>query len=285
VSLQLSHFSNSRFFVLVAVESQPLRNHGGRHHNRSPVSRNDIGNIDKWEEKSQKGELDFWMSHWDAMVAYDGKQHFYDRYKQYFYDNGGFDVNKDFSGKTVIDIGAGPRPLTAVFKGVSKLIIVEPLGDKFLAAAKEKIPANSQNYLEIQRADKVYSLPAEKFITELTGTADVVVSTNSLDHTWDPITYLSNAKNYLKDDKNSFVLLVVDLHHRTEEMHPEQSLFPTLINQVYLAGLRYEKGECNKPAAHPALAFNSCWMVLTKNRDYDHNAITGGSAGNNNKAE
>jgi hypothetical protein len=239
-------------------------------------SRNDIGTQDKWAEKSQKGEFGFWMGYWDVITSFDKKPQFYERYKKYFSDNGGFDIDTDFSGKTVIDIGAGPRPLSSVFKGLSKLVVIEPLGDKFLAAAKEKIPSDSKDYLEIQKVDKVYSLPAEQFVSELTGTADVVVSTNSLDHTWDPITYLTNAKNYLKDDKNSFVLLVVDLHHRTEEMHPEQSLFPTLINQVYLAGLRYEKGECNKPPAHPALAFNSCWMVLTRNRDYDHNAVMNG---------
>jgi hypothetical protein len=85
------------------------------------------------------------------------------------------------------------------------------------------------------------------------------------------VKYLRSAKDYLKPD--GFFLLVVDLHDRTEEMHPEQSLFPKIIEQVYTAGLKFVRGGCDQPAAYPGFAFNSCWMVLVKNNDYNHEHV------------
>eukprot|EP01040_Poterioochromonas_malhamensis_P012004 gene12004-13108_t len=214
-----------------------------------------------WADKAQQGEFDFWMSHFDPMVEANTKREWFLKYKKYFFDNGGFNVEK------VVDIGAGPRPLTYVFVGAN-ITVIEPLGDRFLEAAKVRIPAGSKNYLEIQRVEKVYSRPAEEYVEKLAGSMDVVVSTNSLDHTFAPVKYLRSAKDYLKPD--GFFLLVVDLHDRTEEMHPEQSLFPKIIEQAYTAGLKFVRGGCDQPAAHPTLAFASCWMVLMKNSDYNH---------------
>lgn len=223
-----------------------------------------------WADKAQQGEFDFWMSHFDPMVEASTKREWFLKYKKYFFDNGGFNVEKDFYHKKVVDIGAGPRPLTYVFVGAN-ITVIEPLGDRFLEAAKARIPAGSSNYLEIQKVEKVYSRPAEEYVEELAGSMDVVVSTNSLDHTFAPVKYLRSAKDYLKPD--GFFLLVVDLHDRTEEMHPEQSLFPKIIEQAYTAGLKFVRGGCDQPAAHPALAFASCWMVLMKNNDYNHVSV------------
>ncbi len=79
---------------------------------------------------------------------------------------------------------------------------------------------------------------------------------------------MRSAKDYLKPD--GFFLLVVDLHDRTEEMHPEQSLFPKIIEQAYTAGLKFVRGGCDQPPAYPGLAFASCWMVLMENNNYRH---------------
>ncbi len=80
--------------------------------------------------------------------------------------------------------------------------------------------------------------------------------------------YLRSARDYLKSD--GFFLLIVDLHDRTEEMHPEESLFPKIIEQAYTAGLKFVRGGCDQPAAYPGLTFASCWMVLMRNHDYQH---------------
>ena len=136
-----------------------------------------------WTEKAQQGEFDFWMHHWKILVDPNTKRDWFLRYKKYFYDNGGFNVEKDFYHKKVVDIGAGPRPLTYVFAGAN-ITVIEPLGDRFLEAAKTKIASDSQEYIEIQRVEKVYSRPAEEYVEELAGSMDVVVSTNSLDHTF-----------------------------------------------------------------------------------------------------
>ncbi len=80
--------------------------------------------------------------------------------------------------------------------------------------------------------------------------------------------YLRSARDYLKSD--GFFLLIVDLHDRTEEMHPEESLFPKIIEQAYTAGLKFVRGGCDQPPAYPGLAFASCWIVLMRNHDYRH---------------
>lgn len=136
-----------------------------------------------WIEKAQQGEFDFWMSHFDDMVEARTKREWFLKYKKYFFDNGGFNVEKDFFRLKVVDIGSGPRPLSFVFVGAN-ISVIEPLGERFLEAAKIKIPQDSKDYLEIQRVEKVYSRPAEEFVEELEGTAHVVISTNSLDHTF-----------------------------------------------------------------------------------------------------
>ena len=231
------------------------------------VYKNEVQTKEKWLSLSQEGELNFWMSHWKAMVNPKYKKLWIQQYSQYFKDNGGFNTTLDFVNKVVLDIGSGPRPLSYAMEGI-ELYCIEPLGERFLKEAGIRLKDKDGYFLELQKAKKVFSVPAEELVLEMVGKVDVVLTTNSLDHTWDPTTYLKNAKKYLK--QNGFVYLIVDLHHKTEPMHPEKSLVPTIINHIYDAGLRFDRGACTSPAAHPGLAFNSCWFILSINKDYDH---------------
>jgi len=51
-------------------------------------------------------------------------------------------------------------------------------------------------------------------------------------------------------------------------LHPEKSPVPTIMQHIYDAGLRFDRGNCLSAPAYPALAFNSCWFILSKNKDY-----------------
>ena len=232
---------------------------------RSESFKNEISNQTEWLSVSQEGEWNFWMQHWDDMVNPTTKREWKSKYSQYFYDNGGFNTRQDFLNKRVLDVGSGPRPLAYSMDGIL-LYVIEPLGDRFLIEAEKRLKANDGAYLEIQKAVKVYSSPAESLVPELIGSFDVVLSTNSLDHTWDPTKYLRNCMLYLKE--NGYVYLIVDLHNKTEPMHPEKSLVPTIMQHIYDAGLRFDRGSCLSAPAYPALAFNSCWFILSKNKDY-----------------
>jgi SAM-dependent methyltransferase len=228
-----------------------------------------VSSRSQWLKNSQEGEFQFWMSHWDSLINFRSKEVWMKDYTDFFFQRGGFDTTKDFIGKTVVDIGSGPRPLAFAMRQ-AKIFAIEPLGSRFLEAC-QRIPRGSPDFLELQKVEKVFSVAAEDFVEELNGQADFVLSTNSLDHTWDPIQYLTNAMKYLK--AGGKFLLVVDLHFKTEDMHPQKSLLPSIISQVYSAGLKFERGSCVVAPSHPALAFNACWMVLSINNHYRHETI------------
>lgn len=155
----------------------------------------------QWQEQAQEGELDFhrndeWRPSEDFM-----------RQTNALFASFDFDPQA-WSGKTVVDLGAGSRLRTKYFEGAN-LIAVEPLGDRFVA----EIP-----WSDLGDASALYSRPAEERIDELAGTVDLLVSINVLDHCFDVGSILRNVRDYLKP--NGLAFLSFDRHETPDDMHP-----------------------------------------------------------------
>jgi SAM-dependent methyltransferase len=112
-----------------------------------------------------------------------------------------------WEGKWVIDVGAGSRLRTLFFRG-AKIAAIEPLADKFIAEVE---------WQDLDQADEVYPVPAEKDIPELHGRADLLVSVNVLDHGYDFEAAITNIRRYLKPDGLAY--LTFDQHERPDDLH------------------------------------------------------------------
>jgi 2-polyprenyl-3-methyl-5-hydroxy-6-metoxy-1,4-benzoquinol methylase len=177
---------------------------------------------DEWEKRAQEGEFRFhkrdrWRQTDDFMVQTD-------RVFRHF----GFNPN-DYAGKTVVDVGAGSKLRTKFFED-ARLVVIEPLGDRFLAEIKG---------CDLKDAAEVHSRPAEQLVETLVGNADLVVSINVLDHCFDFPQIVKNIRQYLKPDGVAF--LSFDMHAEADSMHPltltEESCSPIFAE----AGLAIEK--------------------------------------------
>ena len=176
----------------------------------------------EWEREAQEGEFRFhkrdrWRQTGDFMAQTD-------RLFRHF----GF-APADYAGKTVIDVGAGSMLRTKFFTD-ARLIVVEPLADRFLAEIKAT---------DLRDAAEVHSRPAEQLIETLVGTADLVISINVLDHCFDFPQIVKNIRQYLKPDGLAF--LSFDMHAEADEMHP-LSLTEATCSPIFAdAGLTIEK--------------------------------------------
>jgi len=93
------------------------------------------------------------------------------------------------TGQTIIDIGCGPYPLALAFEG-AKVICIDPLLEDYMTLKDHR--------LKDPRVIGLYPQPAEEYISDLEGVADLAFSNNALDHTYDWHTIVANAVRYLK---------------------------------------------------------------------------------------
>jgi SAM-dependent methyltransferase len=138
-----------------------------------------------WETKGQEMELDFhksgrgdwrWNERWDeARITLK---------KQFKFD---FD---QFAGKTLLDIGCGPKSMLDWWNGKYKYGI-DPLASDYAKINPSRI--TSWDIL-----DKVYVSPAEVLHEDLIGKVDFIWSHNALDHCYCWETVLDNVNQYLK---------------------------------------------------------------------------------------
>jgi len=142
------------------------------------------------------------------------------------FDKFGFS-RESFIGKTVLDVGAGPRLRTKYFKGID-LYTIEPLGDKFI---------NEFSWCDLEDS-KLYVNSVEKFIPELSNKFDFIISINVLDHCSDFISSINNMYAYLKKGGELFVSY--DLHDGDDPLHPlsltkafSEEVFNTLNLSIY----------------------------------------------------
>lgn len=155
-----------------------------------------------WRFVSQPGELSFhneneWRKSTDFETQTDSL------FRGWGYSAG------DFSGRRILDVGAGSKLRSAFFTG-SEIVVIEPLADDY-----RKI-----DFCDLDDAAQVHAIPAEQDVPTLHGTVDFAMSINVLDHVFDPAKVVANVHRFLKPDGQ--FLLSVDLHHHTEAdlMHP-----------------------------------------------------------------
>lgn len=160
-----------------------------------------VEDVASWQDEAQPGELAFHKrpndrsgEHWERLT-----RELWERY--------GF-ASTGYEGKRVIDIGAGSRLRTLYFTG-AEIVAIEPLADEFRA----EVP-----WHDLDKAEAVYSTPAEAEIPELVGTADLVVSINALDHGFNFEDAIKNIAKYLNPGGSAF--LSFDQHHTPDKMHP-----------------------------------------------------------------
>jgi SAM-dependent methyltransferase len=194
---------------------------------RTPVQHTLRPTIDRdaWAEAAQNGELDFHKRHnfraeeqvWRTCVERDWKIL-------------GLEPT-GWEGKFIIDVGAGSRLRSLYFKGAT-LAVLEPLADRYMSEVE---------WHDLDKADEVYSVPAEQLVPELEGRADFIVSINALDHGFDFAQGIQNIRRYLKPD--GIALLSFDMHDVPDDMHP-LVLNDEIVRKIFDgAGFEIEKSE------------------------------------------
>ena len=116
----------------------------------------------------------------------------------------------EFSGRRVVDIGAGSRLRSRYFEG-AKITAIEPLAQRFIRTI---------DWCDLEEADETLGIPAEEHISHLDGQAAFVLCINVLDHVFEPSRLVTNAFAYL--EPGGEFLLALDLHREGEagHMHP-----------------------------------------------------------------
>jgi 2-polyprenyl-3-methyl-5-hydroxy-6-metoxy-1,4-benzoquinol methylase len=130
-----------------------------------------------------------------------------------------------FANKTIIDLGAGSKSRALWFIN-SDIISIEPLADQF-----KSIP-----HYDLERAGKVYSTPAERYIENLENSADGIICINVLDHCYDSKIIMKNCYKYLKQDGE--FCLSVDLHDGRDDKHPIGFTLETLKQLIDDVGFK-----------------------------------------------
>lgn len=180
---------------------------------------------DAWASAAQEGELGF------------HKRHNFRAEQQVWWTH----VQRDWAalglkptgweGKVIIDVGAGSKLRSLYFEGAT-LVVLEPLADRYMSEVA---------WHDLDKADEIYSVPAEQFVPELEGRGDLIVSINALDHGFDFATGARNIRKYLKPD--GVALLSFDMHDQPDAMHP-LILTDEICQKIFIeAGFRIEKSE------------------------------------------
>ena len=137
-----------------------------------------------------------------------------------------------FDGKVVVDIGPGPLGFPdACPARVS--IGIDPLAERFRAAG-----------LLIERSGAIYLTGGAERIPLVSGTVDVVVARNSLDHVDDPDAVLREARRLLRP--GGTLILNFDVGHAPTEAEPH-TLTQEAIRAA-LAGMTIEREQTSARA-------------------------------------
>ena len=180
------------------------------------------GNKSRWQDKGQPAEL----SHHKRSRSRSSDSTWMAESKKYF-ESFGYD-SKHFANKTLIDLGAGSKSRALWFSD-SDIISIEPLADKF-----KSIP-----HYDLNKAGKVYSEPAEKYLEELEGIADGIICINVLDHCYNAKIIMENCYKYLKS--NGEFCLSVDLHKGRDDKHPIGFTLESLKQLIDVTGFEIVK--------------------------------------------
>lgn len=134
-----------------------------------------------------------------------------------------------FTGKVIVDIGAGSEVMSRFFKG-AKIVAIEPLASKFLTRLDS---------CGLKSVYEVHSVPGEKRVESLVGQADFAVSINVMDHCFDPAAVIKNMYDYLR--VGSQALISVDCHTGRNPAHLVPISEDWLTATARCAGFTVEK--------------------------------------------
>ncbi len=177
-----------------------------------------------WSAFAQKGELEHHMRN-KFRQSGDFMKHTEKLFSLVGY------TRESFRNKVVVDLGSGSKLRSRYFEG-SKIVAIDPLNKQFL----ENI-----QWSDLDKAYKMFSAPAEEFISEIENVADMVMCINVLDHTYDPEKILKNVYRYMKSNAEFF--LSVDLNetipnHKHPVPLPEKKLEEILHNNGFVIKLK-----------------------------------------------
>ncbi|MBL9032704.1 MAG: class I SAM-dependent methyltransferase [Phycisphaerae bacterium] len=110
--------------------------------------------------------------------------------------------------RSAIEIGAGPYPCLAAAPRWRRAVAVDPIARGY--AEEGLIPASAGHVVYVEAAGERLPLPS--------GSADLVVVENALDHVTNPAAVLAEARRVLRSD--GLLWLLVDLSTHTDHMHP-----------------------------------------------------------------
>ncbi|HEY0470356.1 MAG TPA: hypothetical protein VGD34_01805 [Kribbella sp.] len=178
-----------------------------------------------WETAAQNGELGFHKRH-----NFRAEQEVWWTHVQRDWEALGLKPT-GWEGKVIVDVGAGSKLRSIYFEGAT-LIVLEPLADRYMSEVE---------WHDLDKADEIYSVPAEQFVPELENRADLIVSINALDHGFDFAEGVRNIRRYMKPDATA--LLSFDMHDKPDDMHP-LILTDEICQKIFVdAGFKIEKSE------------------------------------------
>ena len=132
-----------------------------------------------------------------------------------------------FSGKVVIDVGAGSRMRGAVLEG-ARLVAVEPMGHVLLNAIAKERAKGPEAASKVAHMDffnprvvwRLFAQPAELRLCAVEGMADLAYTINAIDHAYDPRRIVHNMARTLRHTCDSRMVVDVDLEHAPHTGHP-----------------------------------------------------------------
>jgi SAM-dependent methyltransferase len=195
-----------------------------------------------------RDELSWWLNHWDPglragelqgpdTLALSGEDAVAETYEGRRWQQARAELRRVlveshidepdfFAGKVVLDIGSGPLGFPDAVAAVAAVSLsVEPLTGRFQAAGL--LLDSSAVYLDCG---------AER-IPLRSGSVDVVVSRNNLDHVDDPVAVLDEVRRILRP--GGWLILNVDIEHTPTSTEPHRIDLPVL--RGWLAPLRIER--------------------------------------------
>lgn len=188
-----------------------------------------------WKFKSQKGELQFHRRNtWRQMPEDSWKAQNREIFESIL---GALPDNGEIR---YIDVGAGSR-LRLSFLEASEVVAIEPLATKFLETIA---------WCDLEDATLLYSAPGEKFLAELSLTADFVFCINVIDHVYHWQVVVENLARYAK--KGGKILISFDSHLELDDLHPIKISKDEVCKVMQVEGCSLIQEAAGKPY-HPGL--------------------------------
>jgi len=158
------------------------------------------------------------------------------------------------STRTAIEFGPGPFPSIAVVDW-KQAIAIDPLADGYVQEGL--LPPECDHVVYLASQGERVPLPS--------GTADIIVMENCLDHVDDPFVVLQEAKRLLKNNGTGLLWLLVDLMTYSDDMHPHPFVEDSLRQLLADVGFHPLKDRVSDHHSHPR-AFGEYRGLLALNK-------------------